>query len=154
MSGGGLLSGIGRATLVIGCWLLVSPAAEAQCTISATGVNFGPYDVFEPTPTDSNGTIQYQCHGSVREVRVSLGPGSGTFAARTLRRGAETLGYNLFRDAARTEVWGDGSAGTGFYFVRNAAPQLQTLTVYGRIEAQQDVTVGVYTDTVVVSIDF
>lgn len=149
-----LLGPLTVSAMVSGLCVLVPAPALAQCTISASGVGFGEYDVFTPAPTDSTGTVTYECHGSVREVRVTLSPGSGTFAARTLRRAAETLQYNLYLDAARTQVWGDGTAGTDFYFRRNAPPKPQFLTVYGRIEPQQDVGIGAYVDALIVAIDF
>jgi len=35
--------------------LLLAGEAGAACTVSATGVNFGPYDVFVIIPLDSTG---------------------------------------------------------------------------------------------------
>jgi spore coat protein U-like protein len=63
----------------------------------------------------------------------------------------ETLGYNLYRDAARSLVWGDGTSGTTFptgRFVFNPPSfgnnQQAQFTVYGRIPANQNPAAGTY----------
>jgi spore coat protein U-like protein len=66
------------------------------------------------------------------------------------------LFYNLFLDAARTIVWGDGTGGTQFYFSQNPQPNNQNISVpiYGRMPALQDVKVGNYGDTITVTLNF
>ena len=57
--------------------------------------------------------------------------------------------------AARGTIWGDNTGGTSHYTA--SPPQLLTnvtFTVYGRVPPLQDVSVGAYTDTVVVTITF
>lgn len=138
------------------CALCLGAApAEGACSLSATGVAFGAYDVFAPAPTDSTGTVVLECDPSEKNITITLSPGTGTFATRTLRQGAETLGYNLYLDAARTTVWGDGSAGTSTVFIRNPRPNRPTeVTIFGRIPAAQDVSVGAYSDTIIVTVEF
>lgn len=52
-------------------------------------------------------------------------------------------------------MWGDGTSGTDTYFIKNPAPNRDTiLTIHGRIPAGQDVGVGTYVDTAVVVINF
>ena len=128
--------------------------ADAACTLSATAVAFGTYDVFQASPTDSTGTITYRC-GNDRNIRIAISTGtSGTFVNRTLQRSGEDLLYNLFYGGF-TQVWGDGSDGTATYFERNPPNNKDVvLTVYGRITPAQDVAVGSYTDTVVVTLEY
>lgn len=127
-------------------------AARADCTITATPVAFGPYDVFSATADDSTGTISIRCTPP-DIVTVTLSRGSSpTFATRTMQNGANVLNYNLFRNAARTTIFGDGTGGTstfvGFVLVTT------TITVYGRIPPLQDVTVGPYSDTIIATVNF
>lgn len=68
--------------------------------------------------------------------------------------GGSTLDYNLYIDAARSSIWGDGSSGTSHYSATLALPILNTLTVYGRVPAAQDISAGSSSDTVVVTINF
>jgi spore coat protein U-like protein len=135
---------------------LPSPAA-AQCTVSASGVSFGSYDVFAPAPRDSSGSVTYECLVVVT-VQITLSRGSApTFTPRTLVQGAETLQYNLYLDNARSTVWGDGSGGTSV-FTRTLAlgdvGQTVVVPVYGRIPARQDVSAGAYNDSITVTINF
>lgn len=132
--------------------LLVSARTEANCTISTTAVAFGSYDVFSATPRDATGTVQISC--TPREnIDVTLSPGSSlVFNQRTLRSGSNILNYNLFRNAARTQIWGDGTAGTSTFTGNNI--RNTTLTVYGRVPAAQDAAVGNYSDTVVATVIF
>jgi spore coat protein U-like protein len=147
-----LARAIVSATLFAGSAL----PAGAACTVSATPVAFGAYDVFQSTPSDSTGTITYLSGNNDKDIRITISPGSsGSFSPRTLRRGTETLAYNLFSDAARTQVWGDGAEGTWSYFFRNPQNNRDiVLTVYGRVPAAQDPAVGSYGDTVVVTLEY
>ena len=129
---------------------------EGACTVSATPVSFGVYDVFQASPTDSTGSVTYRCGTSDHHITITISSGSaGTFSPRTLRSGAETLSYNLFLNAAFTQVWGDGAGATGTYFIVNP-PNNQdvVLPVYARIPAGQDARAGTYGDSVVVTVEY
>jgi spore coat protein U-like protein len=129
--------------------------AEAACTVSTTSANFGTYDVFNPSANASTATITYRCGGD-KDILITLSKGSSsTFTPRTLRNGTEVLQYNLYRDAAFSTIWGDGTSGTTTYTIKNP-PNNQdvVLTVFGRIPAQQDVAVGSYADALTVTINF
>ena len=135
--------------------LVGAPKAEAACTLSATAVAFGTYDVFQAGPTDSTGTIVYRCGPSDHDIRIAISAGtSGTYTNRTLKSSTDDLLYNLYYNGL-TQVWGDGSGGTTTYFIKNP-PNNQdvTLVVFGRLTAGQDVGVGSYSDDVVVTLEY
>lgn len=148
------------------CLLLILLAALgcgeawAACSISITSINFGVYDVFAASPTDSVGTVTVSCTntppGGVRAtISIGSSPNSGSFNPRRMKRsgGTDLLDYNLFTTSSRTTVWGDGTAGTSPVTtprVRNGRPA--TMNVYGRIPAGRDVSVGSYSDTLVVTV--
>ena len=69
--------------------------------------------------------------------------------------GSEALNYNLYLDTARTIIWGDGTAGTQTYFIKNP-PNNQDVAVpvYGRIPTGQSVSKGTYTSTITVTLNF
>jgi spore coat protein U-like protein len=145
-----------RLICALGLILLWSGRAEAaHCTISTTSVSFGSYDVFNSTPTDTTGTVSITCTGNA-DVTITLSKGgSSTFNPRTLSGASDTLNYNLYKDAARTTIWGDGTGSTATY-TQSGVPNntAQNLTIYARIPAAQDVRAGTYTDSVTVTIDF
>ncbi len=150
---------LARGAFVVVAWLLSTSSAFAQapsCTISVTSVAFGNYNVFTTTPDDSTGTITYRCNSNAANISITLSDGSSTtFNPRTLRKGSEVLDYNLYRNAARTTIWGNGTGGTSIYTRTNPPNNSNvSLTVYGRIPAQQDVSAGNYTDTVSAVINF
>jgi len=123
---------------------------------SVTGVNFGSYDVFNASPRKTTGTITYSCKGAggsgLMSMNLSMG-GSGTFANRTLLSGGNVLNYNLYPDAANSQVWGDGTGAT-YHYVVNPGNGTVSLTVYGTIPPGQNVGVGSYTDTITVTMNF
>lgn len=149
-----------RVILVCVAALVLFSASEAYaapaCTISATSVNFGSYNVFTGSATDSTGTITINCNGSAHNIIVTLSQGaSSSFNPRAMTNGGETLTYNLYRDASRTTIWGDGTGGTSTYTNANPANNSDiVLTVYGRVPAGQDVSAGGYSDTVAAVINF
>jgi spore coat protein U-like protein len=141
--------------LVIGT-LYASDAHAQACTISATSVNFGSYNVFNGSPTDSTGTVTYRCNGSAHNITIGLTQGaSASFNQRQMQKGSESLTYNLFVDASRTNIWGDGTSGTSVYSLANPPNNTNVnLTVYGRVTAGQDVSAGSFSDTVTAVINF
>jgi spore coat protein U-like protein len=146
-----------RAFVVAALLLVCAADADAaQCSISTTPVSFGTYNVFATSPTDSTGTITYNCNGGARFILITISRGgSPTFAPRRMLKGAEQLPYNLYRNASRTIVWGDGTGGSSLHLdVDPPNHQHISVPVFGRIPAGQDVEAGAYTDTVTVTINY
>jgi spore coat protein U-like protein len=151
-----------RWSLLIGASAALAAAslavpAAAQCTIAVTaGVAFGSYDVFAATPTDTAGEVRVTCASRQTNVRVTMDRGgASTFQPRQMANGAERLAYNLFLDASRSQIWGDGTGGTVLFGpVAINRNQTRLITVYGRIPATQDVAVGSYSDLVVATVTF
>lgn len=133
------------------------------CSVSAVNLAFGNYNPLRGTHADTTGNIAVTCSGKPG-ARVAYGialnaGGSGTFAQRRMRFGSSsTLNYNIYTGAARSLVWGDGSAGTltiSDSFSLHSARTTRNYPVYGRIAGGQNkVRVGVYTDSIVVTLDF
>ena len=119
-----------------------------------TGVNFGNYDVFGSANVDSTGSIKIQCINILNPWVLSLdkGANSTTFIPRKMVNAGTLLNYNLYTDAARTTVWGDGTGGT--VTVSGSSNGSTTHTVYGRIPPGQDARAGLNADTVVITLNF
>ncbi|HVR42216.1 MAG TPA: spore coat U domain-containing protein [Thermoanaerobaculia bacterium] len=145
--------------------LLLALAAKleaASCFIqSVTPVTFGDYSVFSPGPLDIAGSLTIVCTpGTAATIYLSTGS-SGTYAMRTMRSGAEVLDYNVYLDATRTVVFGNGSGGTGTA-VFNVPPgppgpseDLEAMIqFYGRVFPLDDVAAGLYSDSLVITIDW
>jgi spore coat protein U-like protein len=139
--------------------LFFADPSWAACTVSTNPINFGTYDVFQPLPADSNGTISVICTTVTLIARVDIGPSpnSGGFNPRRMKllTGPDFLDYNLFRDNGRTSIWGDGTGGSSSQFILFLiANTPRILTVYGRIPPGQDVSVGQYSDVLTVTVTF
>jgi spore coat protein U-like protein len=129
----------------------ITATVQATCLISATSMAFGTYT---GALAETTSTISITCTNTTPyNVGLSVGLGAGaTVAARKMTSGANLLTYALYRDAARTQIWGttvstDTRAGTG-----NGV--LQPLTVYGRLYAGQFVTPGAYSDTIIATVTY
>jgi spore coat protein U-like protein len=132
--------------------------ARAACTVAATGINFGSYDVFVTAPRDSTGSVTVSCDQSPpTDVTVAIGPSatSGGFNPRMMRHASrpDRLNYHLFTNPSMNVIWGDGTAGTSTVLlprVKKNKPEIAT--IYGRILPGQDVSVGSYSDRLTVTI--
>ena len=131
-------------------------AQGASCTISATSVNFGSYNVFDGPALDSTGTITYRCNGAANNISISLSKGlSSTYSPRLMSKGVEALSYNLYTNAGHTNIWGDGTSGTTVYVFRANPPNSNVnVPIYGEVPAGQDVSAGTFSDTVSATINF
>ena len=145
-------------SLAVALLLLTPSESWAACTISVTGVAFGSYNVFSSAPSSSTGSVSYSCgfweYLFRLPISISISAGqSGTLSARKMRKGTETLTYNIFMEASASTVWGDGSGGSDTFTTR-ATLDSPTVTMYGMVPAGQDVSAGSYSDTVTVTVLF
>ena len=133
----------------------VTLTLQASCQVTSTSnVAFGTSSIFT-TPLTATGSVAVQCTNTTPyNVGLNAGTGSGaTTTNRLMTAGGATIGYQLFRDSARTLNWGnvvgtDTVAGTG-------NGQAQTLTVYGTVPVPTTVPApGTYTDTVQVTVTY
>jgi spore coat protein U-like protein len=129
-----------------------SAAGRGTCSVAtATGIAFGTYDPFSNAPVLVTAIVRHRCSRQLLP-RIALDGGTAaSFAPRRMRSASDVLAYDLCLDAACTQRWGDGSAGTREYV---AATSNADVTVFGRIPAGQDVSAGTYTDVVTVTFNF
>ncbi|WP_408585490.1 Csu type fimbrial protein [Paraburkholderia bannensis] len=133
----------------------VTLTVQADCSISASPLNFGTTGVIASN-IDQATTLSVTCSkGTPYAVALDAGtPTGSTVANRVLANAGATgtVNYNLYQDAARTQVWGqtagtDTVAGTG-----NGAAQ--SLTVYGRVPPQNTPAPDTYLSTVTTTVTF
>ncbi len=126
-----------------------SPAFAAVCDINPQGVSFNNYDPLESSDLDGVGNVNIRCD-VVTPFSVSFGQGQGAFAQRRMVAGADWLGYNLYTDASRSIIWGDGVSGSTV----SATGDNVDLPIYGRIPAGQNVAAGLYSDSITVTVTY
>lgn len=134
-----------------------SGAHALSCQIvRIDAVFFGLYDPFYNGHSDSTGAVVFRCSdvqpSDTVVVEIDRG-GSGTFSPRKMSGGGWDLVYNLYLDAARTVVWGDGTSGTGRYGP-SLPPENEdvTVTIYGRAPSRQNLGAASYKDDLVVTL--
>jgi spore coat protein U-like protein len=139
--------------------LIPEQAHAINCRITLFPINFGIYMPLRSTPLDVTGTLNVRCMAQPGSFTVVIGPGvSGNQLARTLVSGASnSLNYNMYENASRTLIWGDGAPPTVTVSgVRPARgrPTEYTYPLYGRIFANQAPAPGIYNDNILVTILF
>ena len=140
--------------------LAVPGGAQAACSVSATGVAFGVYDATAAAPDDAAGAISVTCTplSGVAGYTISLSAGSsGSYAARRMTSGGSTLSYQLYTDAARTQIWGNGSGASAIVGSLSLLAILggsASHQIYGRIPAHLAANPGSYSDTITVTVTY
>ncbi|WP_323763570.1 spore coat U domain-containing protein [Marinovum sp.] len=131
----------------------VSAQTVASCELDVGSLDFGQISNLA-APADATAAVDIRCtSGTGYSVSMGLGDGPGVSdpALRRMQGALGTLAYGLYRDPARSLVWGEAAnqrnsaTGTGYG---------QRFTVYGRIHAGQQAPAGSYGDSVVVTVHY
>lgn len=143
--------------LLLAHLLMVSDATAASCTVSSSGVNFGSFSPLTLATIDSTGSITVNCT-DVSSYSAALSTGNGTYSQRRMVSGGNYLSYNLYRDAAHQQVWGDGISSSSYTVILTNPTNghNNVHTVYGRIplSIQRAAHVGIYSDTITVTVSY
>ncbi len=140
----------------VGSSALISGAALANCTVSSvTGLDFGAYSSFDTSPSDATGQFVFVCTDVQEPVTIRLSSGTAnSFTPRQMVLGTARLNYNLYIDAARTQIWGDGTGGSSLRTVTPVNNAPTSLDIFGRIPPRQFIPAGSYSDTITITIQF
>jgi spore coat protein U-like protein len=159
------------AGLLLGLVVLACPVrawAQLQsCTAALVPVAFGIYNPRATTDNTSTGSATVNCTGVLGlgvtlliGYDVRLGPGgSGNTLARQMRNASgRTLNYSLRANSSTGMIWGESNGGgivtnSGSWVLGLLTPP-RLFTIYGRIPARQNVAVGSYSDSVLVTVSF
>lgn len=161
---GGLPAGTeirqGALTALVGCSTLLSFASTnsnftvratvpKHCIFTTTAINFGSHSVLN-TALNASGAINLTCTPETT-YSIALETGSTPVNQRQMRNGANSVNYALYKDAGRTQLWGNSIAdkysGTG-------DGTQHVIPVYGSVPAQATPPPAVYTDNVIVTITY
>ena len=131
-----------------------APAAQiapaASCTVnSAATLDFATGGALAAN-IDRTSTIRITCSGTT-PYSISLDAGA-TASVRKLTGAAASVDYALYRDGARTMLWGD-TVGIDAE-AATCGRVAQTHTLYGRVTPQPTPVPGTYTDTITVTVTY
>jgi spore coat protein U-like protein len=137
------------------------PADKAQptgsCTIETRPLSFGTYDPEANASVDAVAQVIYTCNQHASKIRIEMTTGaSNQFTPRSMFANAvDQLDYNIYLDATRQTIWGQGLYGTDVYYENNPPNGTPVIVpAYGRILARQDPPPGLYVDVLTVRVLF
>lgn len=147
-----LTSGISIADDVANMLVTANVAPSCQLN-SVPTIAFGTLNPL--ADNDIQGDIVWVCTSGTNTVIQLNGGGSGNILARTMA-GPSALPYQLYTDAGRSQIFGDGTTGSDVGVAGTGYATPDNVTVYGRVTQgdAQSATNGNYNDTVVVTIIF
>ncbi|WP_241650146.1 Csu type fimbrial protein [Rosenbergiella collisarenosi] len=139
---------------------VITSGCEFGTTQASSSGNFGTISFGTMTAIGNNvevassvgaGSIVVTCTpGTAITLSLDYGIHGGTAAQRYLSNGSSVLGYQLYQDAAYSNVWGSGSLA---YSVSSFPQSTQTYTIYGRLFSMSSLpNKGTYTDTITVTL--
>jgi spore coat protein U-like protein len=151
--------------IAFGSTLHARAATVVSCTITAGSIAFGIYNPLSTVSDPSTGALRIACSGSGTgsvnvTANLTLSAGlSGSYAARKMYSGTNTLNYNIFWSTAYNQIMGDGSGGSfagsaGPFTVTAGGSNFATGTMYGLVPASQDVAPGSYADVITVIVTY
>jgi spore coat protein U-like protein len=143
-----------------------APQGGRACTVDVRPLSFGYYDPLAGAPLDAVSQVIYVCgnlddrakpENGNKAIRIEMTTGTaGQFTPRYMSAGpTDHLEYNIYLDATRTTIWGQGAFGTDVYIDSNPPNKTSvTVPVFGRVRQLQDVPEGQYVDVLTVRILF
>jgi spore coat protein U-like protein len=145
-----LIAVAARTADAVTAQLTVRVTVGSNCSLSGGTLDFGEYTSGQTTHLDAVGTLDYNnCQGNVT-IEIDSGDG-GTITSRQMTSGTRKLGYQLYRNASRTAIWGQGADAQQLNIVSAGTGKLE---IFGRIPKGLNVAPGTYTDTVNVTLTF
>ncbi|HUP47505.1 MAG TPA: spore coat U domain-containing protein [Thermoanaerobaculia bacterium] len=126
-------------------------AGNCRWLTPPTDIAFGIYSVFGTGSLTGTSTYTIRCTPNTEGViTLTTGANASNYFPRYMANAGFLLAYNLYDDAANTNVLGDGTGGTTTRVVFNGQPGSInfTDTIYAAAPQGSDVGPGTYTDTV------
>ncbi len=141
---------------MIAAMLFLSGTAWSDCSVTSTALGFGNYDPLQSPSAGVTGEITVVCDpGAAYTILLDAGANSGgVFSSRRmLSSSGSVLKYNIYRDAARTEIWGDGTNST-YTQAGVGTGAAQRYVVHGHIPPRQKPPAGVYSDATTIKVNW
>jgi spore coat protein U-like protein len=131
----------------------VRASVPANCSVTASNLGFGAIGALNGV-VDASSTVSPACtNGAAYNIGLD---GGLSFAAdptrRKMTKASQFIIYGLYRDAARSQPFGNRIGCNTVSGVGSGVAQ--SVRVYGRIHPQRTPSSGLYSDTVVVTLTF
>jgi spore coat protein U-like protein len=151
-----MFAGVSRAES-IGARMEVTATVVTNCRVIVPPLSFGTYDplaAHATQPADAAVDLTVSCTrntGAAISFDFGLHAPSGSDRAMS-GPGTEPLHYQIYRDAARSQIWAQGAA--AMRMISRGVGTPDQLTVFGRIPPRQEVEPGAYTDVLTATVEF
>lgn len=146
-----LLAAGGAAAQTRTAQFSVRAEVVAECAITAQDLNFGNYNS-QAIATGSTPLTLRCTPGSAATISLD-GGSSGNPQTRLMQGPSTTLGYQLYKDAARQNPI-DTLAPAFTLSSADNTGALMTYQVYGEVPSGQAVPAGSYIDTILVTVQY
>lgn len=135
----------------------VTATVVANCRLTVPSLTFGMYDplaAHSVQPDDASTILIVNCtRNTSASVSLDFGHNAVSNGDRSMSGpGSVRLEYQIYRDAARSQVWANGADAVRFFSRGISNPE--QLTVFGRILPRQEVEPGAYIDVLTATVDF
>ncbi|WP_250508675.1 spore coat U domain-containing protein [Caballeronia sp. GACF4] len=128
---------------------------QDDCSISANPLNFGDTGALTDNVDQSSNLAVTCTSGTPYNVALDAGTAAGSLIAKRKlvnATGDASVNFNLYRDAARTKLWGQQTGIDTASGIGNG--DSQSLVVYGRVPSQTTPAAGTYSSTVTATVVF
>ncbi|KPC49543.1 Csu type fimbrial protein [Amantichitinum ursilacus] len=132
----------------------VALTLQADCSITSGVLNFGSQSNFT-NGINQSAQLSVTCSNNAPySIGLDAGNVNGsTINGRLLQSSSgDTVQYQLYKDASRSEVWGNTAGTDALTGVGNGAAQM--VPIYGQIGARQQPAEGAYSATVTATVSF
>ncbi|HSP14434.1 MAG TPA: spore coat U domain-containing protein [Thermoanaerobaculia bacterium] len=141
----------------IGTRMDVTATVVANCRLIVPALSFGTYDplaAHATQPADASVDVTLNCtRNTPAALSFNFGLHSPSGGNRAMGGpGSADLRYQIYRDAARSEVWSQGTE--ALRLVAHGVGVPDQFTVFGRIPPAQEVDPGAYSDVLTATVDF
>ncbi len=141
----------------IGLRMEVTATVVTNCRVIVPPLSFGTYDplaTHATQPADASVNLTVTCtRNTAAAVSFDFGLHAPSGSDRAMSgQGPEPLHYQIYRDAARLQVWAQGSE--AMRVISHGVGTPDQLTVFGRIPPRQEVEPGAYTDVLTATVEF
>jgi spore coat protein U-like protein len=147
--------------LLIGKQAYACDSPDCSCYLQVPALNFGNYITNSADAPTAIMNLTVGCSSNVQNdtvaYTISFSAGaSGDYYNRYMQQGTSLLKYNLYADQQHLQVLGDGTNSTmtitGSGNFNTDTNLTNNHNIYAAIVPQQNATVGLYTDQVIVTI--
>jgi spore coat protein U domain-containing protein, fimbrial subunit CupE1/2/3/6 len=151
-----IVAGVGQADS-IGTRMEVTATVVANCRLIVPALSFGTYDplaAHATQPDDAAVDVTLNCtRNTPAALSFDFGLHSPSGGGRAMGGpGSSPLHYQIYRDAARSQVWNRGTE--ALRLIAHGVGVPDQFTVFGRIPPAQEVDPGAYSDVLTATVDF